>query len=194
MKRVGIVLLFFLISIFEAFCSYSGVGWTYGQIVENKGSMTVGITQRLQANGCGSYGTSEWLVEILNAIGEKDICDQHDIDYATLGMSKYEADVRFYNRMRNRIYEKYDIILSILQNSTDSEALKLAYTLVVRSAEVADSGRILLAEIIARIYKEVVVLFGDDAYAKAQALARSYKQRTGNSYYTDKYTSDDYDE
>ena len=121
MKRVGIVLLFFLISIFEAFCSYSGVGWTYGQIVENKGSITVGITQRLQANGCGPYGTSEWLVEILNAIGEKDICDQHDIDYATLGMSKYEADIRFYNRMRNRIYEK---LIELVCKSIKSTFLK----------------------------------------------------------------------
>ena len=46
-------------------------------------------------NGCGSAGTPEALVRILNSLGDGGACDQHDRDYSTPGMSKRQADENF---------------------------------------------------------------------------------------------------
>lgn len=183
MKKIGFI-LFFGFFLFELFCSHSGKGATYSDIQANRERITEEIMKRLEPNGCGAYGTPKWLLDILNAIGEKEICDQHDIDYATLGMSRYEADMRLYNNMRNKIYENYFHILSILQNSTDARAISLYHRIYLLEAE---SGRLLLGEAIAFIYFSFIRVGGGSAYEKAQADARAYKERMGNSYYSDNY-------
>ena len=183
MKKFSIVLLFFTIFAFEAFCSHSGKGATYSYIQANEARIIAEIEKRLEANGCGAYGWPEWLVIILDVIGDKEACDQHDIDYATLGMSKEEADERFYYNMHKRVYENFDRILSLLRNSPDSTALNLLNSIIVLGPEV---GRMVLAEAIAQGYTWGVKKFAGGAYEKAQADARAYKERTGKSYYPDK--------
>ncbi|MDR1840252.1 MAG: hypothetical protein LBQ93_11805 [Treponema sp.] len=44
-------------------------------------------------NGCGQDGAPQWFISTLNAVsGNSSACNQHDIDYMTLGMSKASAD------------------------------------------------------------------------------------------------------
>ena len=190
MKKIAVAVLFFSIFMTEVFCSYSGVGFTYRMFQENQTSIAKELEKRLQANGCGPLGSPEWLVNLLNIVGDEEACKQHDIDYATLGMSKEEADERLYYNMYKRVYENHDRILSLLKNTPDSDAQKLFNFIQA----VGSGGRVILAETISSAYKWAVKKFGDNAYRNAQAYARTYKQQTGNSYYRDKYTSDDYDE
>ena len=82
------------------------------------------------------------------------------------------------------IYENYFHILSILQNSTDARAISLYHRIYLLEAE---SGRLLLGEAIAFIYFSFIRVGGGSAYEKAQADARAYKERMGNSYYSDNY-------
>ena len=183
MKKIGIVLLFFAVFTFEAFCSHSGKGATYSHIQANKARIIAEIEKRLEANGCGAHGWPKWLVMILDIIGDKEACEQHDIDYATLGMSKEEADERFFHNMYKRAYENYALILSCLRNSQDSIALNLLNSIIAIGTE---GGRAVLAEAIAYGYTWGVKKYAGRAYEQAQADAREYKERTGNSYYQDK--------
>lgn len=122
MKRIYVFVLFFAIFVMNAFCSWSGGGVTYSLIKENEAQLAEVIAETLEANGCGAYNSAEWVIVILDAIGDKEACDQHDIDYATLGMSKEEADERFYYNIYKRVYENHARILSSLKNSSDFNA------------------------------------------------------------------------
>jgi hypothetical protein len=51
-------------------------------------------------NGCGP-ASMQWAVPALNALsGNVEACNQHDLDYITLGMSKDDADNRLYNALK----------------------------------------------------------------------------------------------
>jgi len=183
MKKSGIVVLFLAIFAFEAFCSYSGQGGTYRLIQANKARIIAEIETRLEANGCGAYGWPKTLVWILDVIGDQQACFQHDIDYATLGMSREEADKRLHDNMYRRVYESFDTILAVLKKSDDFAAQSVLQAVIVIKGE---SARILLATIIAEIYTFAVRKGAGNAYEKAQADARAYKERTGRSYYPDR--------
>jgi len=50
-------------------------------------------------NGCGSAGSPQTLINILNRLGDGGACDIHDREYSTLGISKETADRNFYNNL-----------------------------------------------------------------------------------------------
>jgi hypothetical protein len=48
-------------------------------------------------NGCGPDGAPQWFISALNSVsGNVSACNQHDIDYMTLGMSKASADGKLF--------------------------------------------------------------------------------------------------
>ena len=51
-------------------------------------------------NGCGPDGAPQWAISGLNWIsGNVGACNQHDIDYGTLGVSRTEADNNLFNTL-----------------------------------------------------------------------------------------------
>jgi hypothetical protein len=52
-------------------------------------------------NSCGPSDWPQWAVDSLNWIsGNPGACNQHDIDYGTLGMSRSDADDRLFSALR----------------------------------------------------------------------------------------------
>ena len=51
-------------------------------------------------NGCGPDGAPQWFISALNAVSRNSsACNQHDIDYMTLGMSKANADSKLFTAL-----------------------------------------------------------------------------------------------
>ena len=90
---------FVIIALFAGIEAYSQICYaktTYN--AEKNRLLTIARSGKLP-NGCGAAGTPEALVNILNSLGDGGACDQHDIDYSTLGMSKDIADYNFYKNL-----------------------------------------------------------------------------------------------
>jgi hypothetical protein len=55
---------------------------------------------RNYVNGCGPEGWPDGVTDLLSWLGDRGVCNRHDIDYGTLGVSQSEADGRLFTGLR----------------------------------------------------------------------------------------------
>ncbi|UTY28413.1 DUF1353 domain-containing protein [Treponema putidum] len=89
----------FVIALFVGIEAYSQICYAETAFNAEKNRLLQIARSGTLPNGCGAAGTPAALVNLLNSLGDGGACDQHDIDYSTLGMSKEQADENFYRNL-----------------------------------------------------------------------------------------------
>ena len=91
MKRIIlIIMLIWLVSSSVVFAQTAN--YAYSAVIREATSYV---------NGCGPDGAPQWVINGLNWIsGNIGACNQHDIEYGTLGVPKTEADNNLFNALR----------------------------------------------------------------------------------------------
>ena len=102
MKKI--LILFVLWAFLDSFTFAEASNDVYSAVVKEMEEFT---------NGCGPGWLHDYFIAALNFLsGNVSACDQHDWDYYTLGMTKKEADDRFYEALRIGEWETYHSVIA----------------------------------------------------------------------------------